>query len=299
MIFGFSAIAYLLIKKQGDNKNFVNFLQTLQSGTQNDQRIIHDRLDRTSKVLMELQGSLGEIGEIGRSMKDMQSFLVNPKIRGNIGEQILKELLGQFLPKESFRIQYSFSSGEIVDAAILSTSGIIPIDSKFPLENFRKMVNSSSEVDKKIFNKQFEMDVKKHIDAISKKYIRPDEGTIDYALMYLPSENVYYEVINNSDIFDYAGEAHVLPVSPTTFYAFMKAILMSLEGQKVEERAKVILETIKAIQKDYSKVEASFLILQKHLTNASNTMGTVWNDYTKMGQKISSTRLLESKKSNI
>ena len=120
-----------------------------------------------------------------------------------------------------------------------------------------------------------------------------DEGTIDYALMYVPSEAVYYEVVNNSTLFDYAGSKRVLPVSPTTFYAYLKAILMSFEGQKIEGRAKEILAALRAIQKDYGKVEENLTTLQKHLVNASNMMITVMSVFGALGQKIVQTKQLE------
>jgi DNA recombination protein RmuC len=112
--------------------------------------------------------------------------------------------------------------------------------------------------------------------------------------MYVPSEAVYYEIVNNADLFDYAGGRRVLPVSPTTFYAYLKAILMSFEGQKIEAQAKEILASLRAIQKDYGKVEGNLGVLQKHLTNAFNMMGDVFSSFTQLGQKISSTQKLGS-----
>jgi DNA recombination protein RmuC len=154
------------------------------------------------------------------------------------------------------------------------------------------MMSAENESEKKTFEKDFTRDVKTHIDAISKKYILTEEGTIDYALMYIPSEAVYYEVVNSQDLFDYSGEKRVLPVSPTTFYAYIKAILMSFEGQKIEAQAKQILASLRAIQKDYSKVDDNLNILQKHLTNAFNMMGNVFSAFTQLGQKITNTQSL-------
>jgi DNA recombination protein RmuC len=218
--------------------------------------------------------------------------LRSPKIRGNVGEQVLKELLSQILPKKSFNLQYTFKSGEKVDAAIKTSAGIIPVDSKFPMENFRKMTSAEVEADQKSFKKQFDKDVKKHIDVISKKYILTEEGTIDYALMYVPSEAVYYDIVNSPQLFDYGAAKRVLPVSPTTFYAYLRAILMSFEGQKIEQKAREILVAIRAIKKDYNKVEDNISKLQKHLNNAYNMMNNVLTSFTKLGQKIVSTQSL-------
>jgi len=270
---------------KGDRKALLN---TLQKNTQ----ALNERLDNAAKTIGQVQRNLGEMSEIGRSMKDLQEFLSSPKLRGNIGEQVLKELLQQMLPKQTFHLQYTFKSGEKVDAAIKTAAGVIPVDSKFPMENFRKLISAKSKSERKVFERQFQRDVKGHIGVISKKYILTEEGTIDYALMYIPSEAVYYEVVNNPSLFEYASTKRVLPVSPTTFYAYLKAILMSFEGQKIEARAKEILATIRAVQKDYGKVGDNLSVLQKHLNNAYNMMNSVLTSFSQLGQKISSTQAL-------
>jgi DNA recombination protein RmuC len=270
------------------NKNIVS---TLQSSTKD----LNERLDNAAKFISSVQKNIGEMSEIGRGMKELQDFLKSPKLRGNIGEQILKELLSQMLPKQSFFLQHTFKSGVTVDAAIKTSSGIIPVDSKFPMENFRKILISKNNEEKKQANMEFEKDVKKHIDDISKKYILAEEGTIDYALMYLPSEAIYYEVVNNPKLFDYASSKRVLPVSPMTFYAYLRTILMSFEGQKIEKQAKQILQLIRAIQKDYLKTEDNLSTLQKHLNNAYNQMSNVMSNFVLLGQKITSVDLFEEK----
>ena len=306
LFLGFLAIIVFINKKLSDiaekqkpDQIITQFLHSFDTRSQEQTRQIweqtknlNERLDSAARVIGEVQKSIGEMSEIGRGMKDLQEFLKSPKLRGNVGEHILKELLGQMLPKQTFHLQYTFKSGDKVDAAIKTAAGIIPVDSKFPMENFRKMVSAQSESETKTFGKDFERDVKTHIDDISKKYILTDEGTIDYALMYIPSEAVYYEIVNNPSLFEYSGDMRVLPVSPTTFYAYLKAILMSFEGQKIEAKAKEILSAVRAMQKDYTKVEDNLSVLQKHLNNAYNTMSSVITSFTHLGQKISSTRSL-------
>ncbi len=272
--------------REGSEEDRKLMLSSLQKNTQS----LNERLDAASRVIGKVQRNIGEMSEIGRGIKDLQEFLRSPKIRGNVGEQVLKELLSQILPKKSFNLQYTFKSGEKVDAAIKTSAGIIPVDSKFPMENFRKMASAESDAEKKSHGKQFERDVKKHVDVISKKYILTEEGTIDYALMYIPSEAVYYEIVNNPRLFDYGAAKRVLPVSPTTFYAYLRAILMSFEGQKIEKKAREILAAIRAIQKDYNKVEDNISKLQKHLNNAYNMMNDVLTSFTQLGQKITSTQ---------
>jgi DNA recombination protein RmuC len=301
-------VAIFINKKLSDIKanqkpsdELLEIIRMLQTGSKEDRRMLMDslqkntqslneRLDNAARVISQVQRNIGEMSEIGRGMKDLQEFLRSPKLRGNIGEQVLKELLGQFLPKSSFNLQYTFKSGEKVDAAIKTSAGIIPVDSKFPMENFRKMMSAQTDAEKKTYEKEFEINVRKHIDDISRKYILTEEGTIDYALMYIPSEAEYYEVVNNQELFDYAGEKRVLPVSPTTFYAYLRAILMSFEGQKIEAKARDILSSLRAIRKDYTKVEDNLSTLQRHLNNAYNIMSTVVSSFTQLGQKITSTQ---------
>lgn len=310
LIAGFGVLVYLINKNSRPSDELLEIMKMLQNSSTEDRKVLMDslhkntqtmneRLDNAARVIGEVQKNIGEMSEIGRSMRQLQEFLQSPKLRGNVGEQVLKELLGQMLPKGSFHLQYGFKSGEKVDAAIQTSAGIVPIDSKFPMENFRKMMGDGDEIEKRNASREFERDVKKHIDAISKKYILTDEGTIDYALMYVPSEAVYYEVVNNADLFDYAGSKRILPVSPTTFYAYMRAILMSFEGQKVEAKAKQVLSTIRAIQKDYEKVEDNLSVLQKHVNNANNTMGTVLNTFGQLGQKVASARTLGNEEKNM
>ena len=292
-----------IAEKQKPSDELLEIIKMLQSGSKEDRRVLLDslqkntqslneRLDNAARVISQVQRNIGEFSEIGRGMKDLQEFLRSPKLRGNVGEQVLKELLTQFLPKASFNLQYTFKSGEKVDAAIKTSAGIIPVDSKFPMENFRKMAGAKTDAEKKIWEKEFERDVKAHIDSISRKYILTEEGTIDYALMYIPAESVYYEIVNSSSLFDYAGAKRVLPVSPTTFYAYIRAILMSFEGQKIEAKAREILASLRAVQKDYTKVEDNLGVLQKHLNNAYNIMGSVASSFSQLGRKISSTQTL-------
>lgn len=282
--------------KDGSVEDRKVLMESLQRNTQS----MNERLDNTARVISDVKRNIGEMSEIGRGMKDLQEFLQSPKLRGNVGEQVLKEMLKQFLPEASFNLQYTFKSGDKVDAAIKTSAGIIPVDSKFPMENFRKMMSSKNEAEKKVVEKSFERDVKNHIDAISKKYILTEEGTIDYALMYIPSEAVYYEVANNQGLFEYSQTKRVLPVSPTTFYAYIRAILMSFEGQKIEAKAREILGSLRAIQKDYSKVDENLNVLQKHLNNAYNMMTSVVTSFAHLGQKISTTQSLgESKEKKL
>lgn len=259
-------------------------------------KMFNTRLDNAAKVIAQVQKNIGEFSEIGRNMQELQEYLRSPKLRGNIGEQVLREILSQHFPKSSYALQYGFKNGERVDAVIKTSQGMIPIDSKFPIENFRKMLKATNEIERQKMKKEFEKDVRKHIDDIARKYILVEEGTVDYALMYIPSESVYYEIINDADLFDFAGVNRILPVSPMSFYAYMKAILMSFEGARIQSKAKQIIEILGAIKKDYEKAEESFNVLNRHVTNAYNQIAQVSKNFLSLGQKLTSTHLLSDEK---
>lgn len=262
---------------------------------QENSKQLNDRLTKAAEVIQGVSKGVGEMSEIGRNMKELQEFLKSPKLRGNIGEEVLKDLIGQMFPKNSFNLQYQFKSGERVDAAIKTDGGILPIDSKFPMENFQKMTKAESKEEKEMFEKEFVRDVKKHIDAISKKYILPDEGTMDFALMYVPSESVYYELVNLTELMDYARRARIYIVSPSTLYAHLQTILLSFEGKKIESHSREVFRILRAIQIDYDKVQENIGVLGKHINNSSAQFGNVTTGFNTLGQKLNSTRNLEEK----
>lgn len=266
-----------------------DMVKTLQENTKQ----LNDRLDKASAVIRDVGREVGQMSEIGRSMKELQEFLKSPKLRGNIGEQVLKDLIAQMFPKNSFHLQYQFKSGEKVDAAIQTDAGILPIDSKFPMENFQRMAKAENEAVKSVVEKEFIRDVKKHIDAIAKKYILPEEGTMDFALMYVPSESVYYELINLTEVTEYARRLRVYIVSPATLYMHLQTILLSFEGKKIEERSKEVFRLLRALQIDYEKVDENMGILGKHLTNAASQFHNVSTGVSQLGHKLSSTKRFE------
>ncbi|KKP73723.1 MAG: hypothetical protein UR68_C0003G0018 [Candidatus Roizmanbacteria bacterium GW2011_GWA2_35_19] len=209
-----------------------------------------NRLEEKSKISSELVEWLKTSNTANDERLSTQMNTFNTRL-DKAAYVIAQDLLKQYFPKDSYKLQYTFKNGEKVDAVIVTSNGMIPIDSKFPLENFKKYLKADDPKEKIDYKKLFVSDVKKHISDIAKKYILPDEKTVDYALMYIPSENVYYEIISTDEIFDYAGSHMVLPVSPMSFYAYIKAILMSFEGQKIEEKAKQVITLLSAIKKDY------------------------------------------------
>jgi DNA recombination protein RmuC len=255
---------------------------------------INSRLDKAAEVIGDVQKELGGVQEIGHSMKELQDFLRSPKIRGNVGEQVLKDLLEQMIPKGNLSMQHHFKSGETVDAIIRTKNGLIPIDSKFPMENYLKAQKAKDEQGKLLALKEFYKDVKKHVDVIAKKYILPTEGTVDFAVMYMPSEGIYYETINNVDLYKYAGDKKILFVSPNSFYYFLKIIMQALGNEKIEEKAKEVLNALRGIQQDSRKFGDDISVLNKHVTNAKNSMDQVNSNYARLGAKIENTGQLQA-----
>jgi len=293
-----------LIQKQMEeirgsiNKLYPNLTATLQNVDKN----VNARLDNAAKVIKEVYGRLGEVHEttkqvqeVGKDIASLQEILRAPKLRGGMGELFLAELLNQVLPPSNFELQYRFKSREIVDAVIKLSKRLVPVDSKFPMENFKKFLEAETENDKIKAKKEFVRDVKKHIDAIANKYILPDEGTFDFALMYIPAENVYYETIikdknldESKGIFQYAIEKKVLPVSPNSFYAYLQTILLGLRGMKVEEKAEEILKNIARLEGDFNKVVDDFSKMGTHLKNLNSSYDSTDKRLGKFGSKLES-----------
>lgn len=277
------------------NSSSNNMVKTLQENSKQ----LNERLEKTAMVIKDVEREVGQMSEIGRNMRELQDFLKSPKLRGNIGEQVLKDLISQMFPKESFFLQYTFKSGEKVDAAIKTDAGILSIDSKFPMENFQKMSKAKDEIEKEIFQKEFIRDLRKHIDAISQKYIAPSEGTMDFALMYVPSESVYYEVVNLPQVLDYARKQRVYMVSPSTLYAHLQTILLSFEGKRIESKSKELFALLRNVLIDYEKVEENLSILGKHINNSYAQFSNVSSGFNNLGNKIKLTRKLEYNKKEI
>jgi len=255
---------------------------------------LNERLDNASQVIGDLKKNLGEMSEVGKGIRSLQEFLQSPKLRGNIGEQVLADMIGQTFPKKSFHLQYAFRSGVKVDAVLQTDAGLLCIDSKFPMENFSLMHKGETEEVRNGAKKDFVSDVKKHITDISKKYILPEEGTMDFALMYIPSESVYYEIANNQPLMDMSRDSRVYPVSPNTLYAHLQVLLLSFQGKELEEQSKEVFRILRAMQKDYEKVDEAIGILGKHVTNAYNSMSTVATNVSQLGQKLDRTKKISA-----
>jgi DNA recombination protein RmuC len=261
---------------------------------------ISKRLDNAARVIGDVQKNIGELSEaskrifdVGKDIASLQEILQPPKLRGGLGEQFLGELLSQILPPEFFTLQYPFSSGERVDAVVRLGERLVPIDSKFPLDNFKRIIECKTEEEKKASQKTFSRDVKKHIDDIASKYILPQEGTYDFALLYIPAENVYYETITKDEAFgeekgilNYALKKKVIPVSPNSFFAYLQVIVLGLRGLKIEKDAHKILDSLSGLNKELEAFQGDFQLVGKHITNAMNKYEEARRRLDKFGLKL-------------
>ena len=278
-----------LKRSQADNPALSLMQQQIGQLTQQ----VNDQLHRMSSQFQKTTGDIGQtlgnvqshLGKVeittrevldkAKSISSLEDLLRAPKFRGGMGEFFLGDLLGQILPPTCFFLQHRFKSGEKVDAAININNRLVPVDAKFPLENFKKYIQETDEKSREGMRRRFVTDVKKHIDDIATKYILPEEGTYDFALMYIPAENVYYETILKDEalgedrgLYSHAVRKRVIPVSPNSFYAYLQVIVYGLKGMEIEKSAQLIYQTLSQLRGDLSRFQNDFQVLGTHLTNA-------------------------------
>ena len=256
------------------------FRETLQKSLQTGQDSISRNLQSSQQALGRLNTQIGELQGTGKQMlqmqtdvKRLQDILSSPKLRGQMGEWSLENLLAQILPKGSYQLQYTFKDGKIVDALVKMKDYSVPIDAKFPLPSFEKIAKVESEEEKVKLRKQLINDVVKHIDKIASDYIRPAEGTLDFALMYIPAENVYYETVvkyvgETKDILQYALNKKVIPVSPNLLYVYLMTVAMGLHGLQIEKQAAEIRQNLKKLNASFGDFGGNWEVLGRHLRNA-------------------------------
>ena len=235
---------------------------------------VHQQVQNFTQGMTQLHEGLKGMHDSVKSVVSFQDLFRNPKLRGQWGEMSLEASLAQYFPKDRYLIQHYFSSGEAVDAALrLPNDILLPIDSKFNWDNFQKLVNADNEIHKDGYRKLFYSDVKKKIDEISSKYILPAEGTTDFALMFVPAETVYYEMINNMkdvDIADYARKKKVILVSPNTFALSVSAIQHWYRDVHINQKTQSIIKKLEGIVADSAKLADNFRKLGSHLSNAQS-----------------------------
>jgi DNA recombination protein RmuC len=267
-----------------------NSAQITGQMTSDAQTKMADELKNTRDQISQIQRQLGEVQQAGKQMSQtaqtLEGILGGAKSRGSLGEVTLERLLEDSLPSAQYATQYRFSSGEAADAVIkLRDKKLMAIDSKFPLDAYRRISTEGDEA-----RRAFATAVKGHADAITKKYIVPDEGTLDVALMFVPSESVYYELLMTEDgkgqpLDAYCRDKHVIAVSPNTLYAHLHVIAMGLRGMQMEENAKRLLENLSGVEKQLEKFADKFGTLGIHLKNAQQS----YSDSDKLFEKAQNT----------
>ncbi|MDF2753303.1 MAG: putative recombination protein [Gaiellaceae bacterium] len=236
------------------------------------------RLETAGKTTSAIHQQLGQLGQANaeilaraNDLKKLEQALRPPKARGGFGELLLGNLLRDRLPQDSYQLQYGFKTGERVDA-VIHVERLVPIDAKFPLDNFERLADAETDDERALHEKAFARDLRNHVDAIATKYIRPDEGTYDFALMYLPSEGVYYELVcgKTGALLKYAHEKRVFPVSPTTFTSQLQVIALGLKGMQIEQRAHEVMAYVAQLQGDFDRFRDDFQVVGKHIGNAQS-----------------------------
>lgn len=311
VVVGFGVLAYLMTRKKEEPKTdsealkvMMEWMKEIKTGTEatketmereikETNKAINERLDNAGKVIAQLSKELGGVSQIGPDLRRLSETLASPKMRGNFGEEVLENMLGQVFPKEFVNYQYRFKNGEVVDAIVKVGQQLLPIDSKFSMENYRLFkeakTDESIEEQKKLFLK----DVKKRIDEIHKKYILPQEGTYDFALMFIPSEGIYLEVAEDLPTCGYARDKKVVLVGPNTLYLTLQTFLVSLRGQQINKAAQQVLAMINGIKQESDKFNKTLDTLANHVKNANNTMATAVDGYAKLKSQISNASNLQ------
>lgn len=232
-----------------------------------------------AELARDIFGTLGQVREAteavalqAKEFGALQDLLKPPKARGGIGEAMLEELLRQILPPQTYSIQHRFRSGVVVDAVVRAGGRLVPIDSKFPLSNYRRMCSAADESERRLAERAFAEDVFEHIRAIASRYVLPDEGTLDFAVMYVPAEGVYGEVLRlehaKRPLFEAAIEARVVPMSPLTMYGYLQTVLFGLRCLRIGERAEEILSFCAKLERGVDRFSAEYETLGRHLLNA-------------------------------
>ncbi|MFH1379413.1 MAG: DNA recombination protein RmuC [bacterium] len=258
---------------------------------------VEERLISTSTIFGDMKKEIGGLGKaaeqilnVGNDISSLQELLKSPKLRGGLGEYFLSQILHQVLPQDHFIEQHQFASGETVDAVIKLGDKLLPVDAKFPLENFRQMMMAATDEEQASVRKNFVADVKKHLHAIAGKYIVPEEGTYEFAFMYVPAENVYYELISGKDIYEHINELcfakKVFLVSPSTLYAHLQIILLGLKGLNVNKNAKVILDRMAQLKCDVDRFTDDFSLIGKHMSNVRSKYDDAEKRLVRLTEKI-------------
>jgi DNA recombination protein RmuC len=290
-------------KQLGDTNK--DMQETVRSQFGESQKLVQDINSQVTEQLLKVTKGVTEVGEstkqvftIAEQLQNLEKVLKHQKQRGNLGEASLELSLSNILPPDAYKMQYLFSNGDQVDAVIKVKDGMIPVDAKYSLDNYNRIVNENDDKRKEELEKEFKNDLKKRIDETA-KYIRPNEGTLPFAFMFIPAEGIYYDLlvnevgsvkVNTRSLVEYAyNDKNVIIVSPTTFSAYLQSVLYGFKAFRIEESAKVIQKNVeqlsrhlKAYDEYFKKVGRSLSTTVNHYDAAQKQLGMVDKDVMKI-----------------
>jgi DNA recombination protein RmuC len=244
-------------------------LEGLDGRLLSTQRSAGETATQISEKLARVEAGTKSMLERANDLKRLEQALRPPKARGGFGELQLANLLADMLPSSAYELQYGFASGERVDAVVRAEK-LLSVDAKFPLDNVHRVIDAEDDEQRLIARRALARDVKGHVDAIATKYVRPGEGTYDFAFMYLPAETVYYEIAcgGTGELHEYALARRVFPVSPATFHAYLTMIVIGLRGLQIEKHAQEVMDYCGQLAKDFGRFKTDFDVIGKHIGNA-------------------------------
>lgn len=274
----------------------------MQNVTAQTQKAMADIHSQSQKIVQEVTEKLTKLDETNRQvvnfssqLQNLQDILKNPKQRGVLGEYYLEETLRNVLPPNSYQMQYGFKNGDIVDAVVFVKDKIIPVDSKFSLENYEKILNCRDKAEREKLEKMFKQDLKNRIDETS-KYVKPAEGTMDFAFMFIPSEAIYYDLlvnkvgavqVNTRDLIEYAfRDRHVIIVSPTSFLAYLQTVLQGLKALQIEESAKMIKINVEKLGRHLLSYEDLLKKMGSSLGVTVNHFNNAYQEFRKVDKDV-------------
>ncbi len=293
-----AAAYFALTKKLGElrdlHKDSDGKGDALRQGVQQSLTTMLDQLTKANL-------SIGALQPIREKVDSINNLFFSQKLRGNFGELVLKDMLEKSFPRAGFDMQYRFKDGQIVDAVLKTKDGLVCIDSKFPAENYRKMVAAEKQgADAAFERNNFAKAVRKHVKDISDKYIRQNEGTADMAVMYIPSEVIFYEIMTftntegvDDDLIGFATANKVLMTSPNTLAYYLYIMKVGQERTRIEENAQRAWVLISGLQQDFEKFGEALRVTWKHMTAAKNSIDAVGNDFSNLSGKIDKVKRLE------
>ncbi|MCA9361115.1 DNA recombination protein RmuC [Candidatus Kaiserbacteria bacterium] len=290
------------LAREGSQMQFRESKELMQQINKEVNEQIHAIQESISEKLLGVQKHVSEVSEsskqvftIAEQLQNLEKVLKHQKQRGNLGEASLQLALENILPTGSYKLQYVFDGGEIVDAVVVTKDGMIPVDAKFSLDNYRRLVDATDESEKEALEKEFKNDLKKRIDETA-KYIRPKDGTLPFAFMFIPAEAIYYDLlvnevgsvkVNTRSLIDYAyRDKNVIIVSPTTFAAYLQSVLYGFRAFRVEEGAKEIQKNVEKLTRHLQAYNEYFDKLGNSLSTTVNHFNTAHKELGKIDKDV-------------